>query len=129
VYDDSFSSLALVFTSHNQLKRFIIMSDQPYYQHHVFVCINQREDGRTCCHDRGSAGIQEYAKKRLKALDMNGHGKVRMNKSGCLDRCEEGPVMVIYPEGVWYTFVDQQDVDEIIDSHLVGGKVVERLKI
>ncbi len=60
---------------------------------------------------------------------MNGHGKVRMNKSGCLDRCEEGPVMVIYPEGVWYTFVDQLDVDEIIDSHLVGGKVVERLKI
>ena len=98
------------------------MSDQPYYQHHVFVCINQ-------CHDRGSAGIQEYAKKRLKALDMNGYGKVRMNKAGCLDRCEEGPVMVIYPEGVWYTYVDQQDVDEIIDSHLVGGKVVERLKI
>ena len=105
------------------------MSDQPYYQHHVFVCINQRDDGRTCCHDRGSAGIQEYAKKRLKALDMNGHGKVRINKAGCLDRCEEGPVMVIYPEGVWYTFVDKQDVDEIIDSHLVGGKVVERLKI
>ena len=105
------------------------MSDQPYYQHHVFVCINQRDDGRTCCHDSGSAGIQEYAKKRLKALDMNGYGKVRMNKAGCLDRCEEGPVMVIYPEGVWYTYVDQQDVDEIIDSHLVGGKVVERLKI
>jgi len=62
-------------------------------------------------------------------LDMNGQGKIRINKSGCLDRCEEGPVMVIYPEAVWYTYVDQQDVDEIIDSHLLSGQVVERLKI
>ena len=105
------------------------MNDKPYYQHHVFVCLNQREDGRTCCHDRGSAGIQEYAKKRLKTLDMNGHGKVRINKAGCLDRCEEGPVLVIYPEGIWYTYVDEHDIDEIIDSHLIGGKIVERLKI
>jgi (2Fe-2S) ferredoxin len=60
---------------------------------------------------------------------MNGQGKIRINKSGCLDRCEEGPVMVIYPEAVWYTYVDQQDVDEIIDSHLLSGQVVERLKI
>ncbi len=60
---------------------------------------------------------------------MNGQGKVRINKSGCLDRCEEGPVMVIYPEAVWYTYVDEHDIDEIIDSHLVEGKVVERLKI
>ena len=67
--------------------------------------------------------------RRLKALDMNGHGKVRINKAGCLDRCDEGPVMVVYPEAVWYTYVDEQDIDEIIDSHLMGGKVVERLKI
>lgn len=104
------------------------MSDL-YYQHHVFVCNNVRDDGRTCCAERGAEGIQEYAKRRIKSLDMNGQGKIRINKSGCLDRCEEGPVMVIYPEAVWYTYVDQQDVDEIIDSHLLSGKVVERLKI
>jgi len=104
------------------------MSDL-YYQHHVFVCNNVRDDGRTCCAERGAEGIQEYAKRRIKALDMNGKGKIRINKSGCLDRCEEGPVMVIYPEAVWYTYIDQQDVDEIIDSHLLSGQVVERLKI
>ncbi len=52
-----------------------------------------------------------------------------MNKAGCLDRCDEGPVMVVYPEGVWYTYVDISDVDEIIDSHLVGGEIVERLRL
>jgi (2Fe-2S) ferredoxin len=54
---------------------------------------------------------------------------VRINKAGCLDRCDEGPVMVIYPEAVWYTYVDEHDIDEIVDSHLIQGKVVERLKI
>jgi (2Fe-2S) ferredoxin len=49
--------------------------------------------------------------------------------AGCLDRCGEGPVLVVYPEAVWYTYVDQSDIDEIIDEHLVNGSVVERLKI
>lgn len=104
------------------------MSDL-FYQHHVFICTNVRDDGRACCAERGAQRAQEHAKRRMKALNMNGQGKVRINKSGCLDRCEEGPVMVIYPEAVWYTYVDEHDIDEIIDSHLVEGKVVERLKI
>ena len=62
-------------------------------------------------------------------MDLNGEGRIRINKSGCLDRCEQGPCVVIYPEGVWYTYVDQHDIDEIIDSHLVRGEVVERLRI
>ena len=78
---------------------------------------------------RSAQRAQEHAKKRLKALNLNGPGKVRINKAGCLDRCDEGPVMVIYPEAVWYTYVDEHDIDEIVDSHLVQGKVVERLKI
>lgn len=105
------------------------MSDKPYYEQHVFICTNQRDDGRQCCGTATGTAAQEHAKRRLKALDMNGHGKIRINKAGCLDRCEEGPVMVIYPQGTWYTYVDQHDVDEIIDSHLLGGKIVERLKI
>lgn len=100
-----------------------------YYRYHVFFCINQRDDGRACCADRGAVAVQEYAKQRIKALDLSGKGKVRINKSGCLDRCEEGPCIAVYPEGTWYTYVDQHDIDEIIDSHLVKGKVVERLKI
>ncbi len=60
---------------------------------------------------------------------MSGPGQVRVNKAGCLDRCSGGPVLVVYPEAVWYTFVDNDDIDEIVDSHLKNGKVVERLLI
>ncbi len=102
---------------------------EPYYQHHVFFCTNVRDDGRACCAERGAREAQEHAKQRMKTLNLNGAGKVRINKAGCLDRCEEGPVLVIYPEGTWYTYVDKEDIDEIVDSHIVGGKVVERLKI
>jgi (2Fe-2S) ferredoxin len=105
------------------------MKDQAYFQHHVFFCINERNDGRACCADRNAQALQEYAKKRLKTLDMNGPGKIRINKAGCLDRCEEGPVLVVYPEGIWYTYIDKEDIDEIVDSHLIAGKPVERLKI
>ncbi len=73
--------------------------------------------------------MQTYAKDRIKKLGMNGAGKVRINKAGCLDRCDEGPCLVVYPEGVWYTYVDQRDIDEIIDRHIVGGAVVERLRL
>ncbi|MES2535330.1 MAG: NAD(P)H-dependent oxidoreductase subunit E [Pseudomonadota bacterium] len=105
------------------------MSNEMYYEQHVFFCLNERTDGRACCASRGAQAAQEHAKRRIKKLDMNGHGKVRINKAGCLDRCEEGPVLVIYPQGTWYTYVDNEDIDEIIDVHLVGGKIVERLKI
>lgn len=101
----------------------------PHYQRHVFFCVNRREDGRRCCADNDSEGCREYAKRRMKAADCHGRGKVRVNRCGCLDRCDEGPVMVVYPEGVWYTYVDREDIDEIIDQHLLKGKVVERLRI
>jgi (2Fe-2S) ferredoxin len=108
------------------------MSDSSYtsfYQHHVFFCLNERDEGRPCCAKRGAQEAQEHAKKRIKELNLNGPGKVRINKAGCLDRCEEGPVIVIYPQETWYTYVDKEDIDDIIDTHLLGGKVVERLKI
>jgi (2Fe-2S) ferredoxin len=84
---------------------------------------------RTCCADKGAQAAQKHAKKRIKQLGLSAPGKVRINKAGCLERCEEGPVVVIYPQGTWYTYVDNEDIDEIIDSHIVGGKVVDRLKI
>jgi len=73
--------------------------------------------------------MRDYAKQRSKELGIAGPGGVRINTAGCLDRCEEGPVVVIYPEGIWYSYVDREDVDEIIEEHLLQGKVVERLKI
>jgi (2Fe-2S) ferredoxin len=102
-----------------------------YYQKHVFFCTNDRGEGadRPSCNRCGSAALRDYAKQRIKQLDMAGEGKIRVNSAACLDRCEEGPTMVVYPEGIWYTYIDEFDVDEIIDSHLLGGKVVERLKI
>ncbi len=100
-----------------------------FYRHHVFFCLNQRDDGRACCAARDAAELQEYAKARVKALGLSGEGRVRINKAGCLDRCEQGPCVVVYPEGTWYTYVDRYDIDEIIDSHLVGGRPVERLQI
>ena len=100
-----------------------------YFQRHVFFCLNQREAGATCCATHDAAAMQGYAKDRVKRLGLNGPGKVRVNKSGCLDRCEEGPCLVIYPEGTWYTYVDREDIDEIIDSHLVHGREVARLKL
>ena len=100
-----------------------------YYQHHVFFCCNQRDPPERCCATNDALEMQQYAKKRIKALGLSGKDRVRINKAGCLDRCEEGPVIVVYPEEAWYTYVDRQDIDEIIDRHLVGGEIVERLRI
>lgn len=99
-----------------------------YYQRHLFFCTNQRENA-TCCADHGAAAIRKYAKARSKALGIAGEGGVRVNSAGCFGRCDEGPVAVVYPDGVWYTYVDQDDVDDIINEHLVHGRIVERLKI
>jgi (2Fe-2S) ferredoxin len=71
----------------------------------------------------------DLAKDRITELKLKGPGKVRINKAGCLDRCDQGPVLVVYPEAVWYTYVDKDDIEEIIQEHLVGGRVVECLKI
>jgi len=100
-----------------------------YYQKHVFFCVNQREAGAACCNNLGAQDVRDYAKDRIKSLKLSGQGKIRINNAGCLDRCDEGPVIVIYPEETWYTYIDKDDVDEIIEEHLMNGRVVERLKI
>ena len=100
-----------------------------YFQRHVFFCCNERDAPDKCCASAGAAKMQKYAKDRVKSLNLSGPGKVRINRSGCLDRCEEGPCLVVYPEAVWYTYVDRDDIDEIIDRHVVNGEVVERLRI
>ena len=100
-----------------------------HYQHHVFFCLNKREDGSNCCTDHHAEAAFYHMKAQVKKLNLNGKGKVRINRAGCLDRCGEGPVLVVYPEAIWYTFVDQTDIDEIITEHLQGGKIVSRLQI
>ena len=106
------------------------MSDESrpsYFERHIFFCLNKRENGENCCADHGAQAGFERCKSQVKALALAGPGQVRVNKSGCLDRCSAGPVAVVYPEAVWYTYVDANDIDEIVESHLKNGRVVERL--
>ena len=100
-----------------------------YYERHIFFCLNRRDIGEACCADHDAQAGFDHCKARVKAEGLAGPGKVRVNKAGCLDRCAGGPVAVVYPDAVWYTYVDQHDIDEIVDSHLKQGKPVERLKL
>ena len=100
-----------------------------YYERHIFFCLNERKGGEDSCAMHDEQQGFDRCKSKVKEAGLSGAGKVRVNKSGCLDRCAGGPVAVVYPEAVWYTFVDNEDIDEIIDVHLIGGKIVERLKI
>ncbi len=100
-----------------------------YYRYHVFFCTNQRADGSDCCERFGARALRDYAKQRSKELGLAGEGGVRINTAGCLDRCAEGPVIVVYPEAVWYTYLDESDIDEILTEHLQHGRIVERLRI
>ena len=98
-----------------------------YYERHIFFCLNQRDKGEDACARHGAQAGFDRCKSRVKEAGLSGPGQVRVNKAGCLDRCAGGPVAVVYPEAVWYTFVDNDDIDEIVDSHLKHGRIVERL--
>ncbi len=100
-----------------------------HFQYHVFFCTNQRDAGDLCCNNHNAQAMRDHCKERVKAAGDKIPGAVRINSAGCLDRCDKGPVIVVYPEAVWYTYVDQEDIDEIVDVHLGQGKVVERLLI
>ena len=100
-----------------------------YYKHHVFFCLNQRDNGQACCAQHAAQEAFDHCKAAVKQAGLMGKGGVRVNKAGCLDRCAGGPVAVVYPQGVWYTFVDKADIDEIVTQHLQGGQVVERLRL
>jgi (2Fe-2S) ferredoxin len=99
------------------------------FTHHIFICENLRseDDPRGSCAAKGSAAIRDAMKKEIKVRGLR--GKVRANQSGCLDACEFGPSVVVYPEGIWYGGVKPEDVPEILESHVIEGKPVERLRI
>jgi len=96
------------------------------FSHHIFVCGNQRADGhpRGCCDPSGHGELRECLKKALKARGLS--GEVRANQAGCLDQCEWGPTLVIYPQGIWYGGVKPEDVPRIVEETIVGGKVIQR---
>jgi len=104
------------------------MSEELYFRSHIFVCTNSRAAGhpRGSCATAGSEALRNYLKVRVGELGLQG---VRVNNAGCLDRCGAGPVLVIYPEGVWYSFHSEADLDEILEGHVIGGRRVERLVV
>lgn len=99
-----------------------------FYKTHIFCCTNERPPGhsRGCCKEKGAEDLRNYMKARIKEEKLEG---VRVNNAGCLDRCELGPAIVVYPEGIWYTCATRADVDEIIDAHLKQGTPVARLML
>ena len=100
-----------------------------YYNYHLFFCCHNRSDGREFCNEKGAELLKKYAKQKINALNLESKIKIRVNLAGCMNRCSEGPVLVIYPEGTWYTFIDENDIDEIIQSHIINGTKVERLEL
>ena len=100
-----------------------------YYSKHVLICTNQKAEGKQCCANSGGVDFFDYMKSKLVELDLHGPGKIRVSKSGCLGRCSSGPCVVIYPEGIWYSYSSFADIDLIIDSYLIAGKPVKNLLI
>jgi len=100
----------------------------PFFEAHVFVCCNRRPDGhkRGSCAARGSEALRDYMKARGKELGLAG---VRVNMAGCLDRCEFGPAVVIYPEGIWYKIETKSDIEEVLETHLRQKGRVARLML
>ncbi len=100
-----------------------------YYRYHVFFCTNIRGNGRKCCEQAGAQKLRDYAKAKIKALKLSGKGRVRVNTAGCLDRCGSGPVIVVYPDEVWYHYQNEADIDEIVERHLVNHEKIARLML
>ena len=97
-----------------------------FYRIHVFVCTNRRPDDHPLgsCAAGGADELRNYLKQRARKLGLKG---IRVNSAGCLDRCEFGPALVIYPEGVWYTYRTTEDLEEILQVHMIDGGRVDRL--
>jgi (2Fe-2S) ferredoxin len=106
----------------------VAVDPSPYYRIHLFACTNRRPDGhrRGSCAERGAEPLRDYMKARAKELGLT---DIRVNSAGCLDRCELGPVMVLYPDGIWYSYHSHDDIDEILQVHVIGGGRVERLML
>ena len=101
----------------------------PTFQRHVFVCINERpaDHPKGCCKSKGGPEVRDALKKALAARGIK--GEVRANNAGCLDQCEQGVTVVVYPEQVWYGHVTVDDIEELVEKHIVGGEAVERLML
>ena len=106
---------------------FFLDSYMKQYKKHIFICENVRgeEDSQKSCGRSDSANIRQKFKSRLKELNLS--TEIRANAAGCLGQCKHGPITVVYPEGIWYKKIKLDDVEEIVQSHLINDKPVDRL--
>ncbi len=100
-----------------------------YYCKHIFVCTNQKAEGKKCCANSDGEEVFKYMAEKVKEMQCWGPGKWRVSRSGCLGRCEKGPCTVVYPDNIWYRIENFADVDKILHQHLQMGKPVEKLQI
>lgn len=100
-----------------------------YYQKHVFMCTNIKQAGKACCGVHDSEGALRYLKEQLLVCEQFGSGRIRVSPSGCLGRCAQGPCVVVYPEGVWYRYESEHDLDRILKEHLLEGNPVVDLQL
>ena len=100
-----------------------------YYKHHIFFCTNQRTDGRASCQEHDAQELRDYLKKRVKEEGLTCLDGIRVNNAGCLGRCGQGPVMVIYPEETWYQYKNKEDIDDIFEQHIKNNRCLKRLSI
>lgn len=100
-----------------------------HYQKHLFFCVNQKDSANKCCAQADAEAMSQYFKLSLLEKGLHGPDKFRVSTSGCLGRCRKGPCLVVYPDGIWYSYSNKQDLDKIIEQHLLGGTVVKELLI
>ena len=98
-----------------------------FYRYHLFFCTNFRASGEQCCGQGPGEELRAFAQKYLRDHDLAGPGGVRTSTTGCMGRCAEGPVLVVYPEGVWYTYETKEDMEEILHKHIEQGQIVKHL--
>ncbi len=99
-----------------------------FYKKHIFFCNNDRGD-KLCCHNKDAKKMYYYAKDKCREIKILGKNNIGFSESKCLGRCNNGPVCVVYPEGIWYSYKNQKDIDKIIDLHLLNNKIVYDLQI
>jgi len=99
-----------------------------FYKNHIFICTNQKDSNKQCCANSNASEMVAYAKQQAALSGITKESKFRISSSGCMGRCSEGPVLAVYPKGVWYSYKSKEDIDQII-SHTLNDSICEELLI
>lgn len=98
-----------------------------YYKNHMFIYTNQKDNGKQCCANKNAAAMLDYAKQQAAALGLSKESRFRISSAGCMGRCAQGPVLAVYPQGTWYTYDCEEDIDQILQAIKNGQIYVQKL--